>query len=314
MKNKKNRSLLNHLTMVSIDRMAEKRRDKKWLEEQLQNPSTRLLPMWQDRHLVKETDDGKHHALLLSPEEARKTIPQIKPDIFLGKDRETGTVYFAADLPTEKNEAAETLETLGEFMDLRWSVERVNRFEGALLAYARAIAYWHHNHAFCGSCGHPTRLQEAGFLRVCTHKDCQKEHYPRTDPAVIALITDGQRCLLGSAPRWPKGLYSTIAGFVEPGETFEQAVAREGEEETGVRIDPERVFYHSSQPWPFPASIMIGFTAYTEHQQVRVDPEELEDARWFSREEIQQELDAGTIRLPSAFSIANRLISDWRRG
>src|SRR5262249_49094954 len=146
-----------------------------------------------------------------------------------------------------------------EFTDLRRVGPLLERFEGSLLAYARGITYWHQRHRFCGVCGAPTRSRDAGHVRVCLNETCKTQHFPRTDPAVIMLVHDGDRCLLGRQSVWPTGMHSTLAGFVEPGESLEEAVAREVREETAIEVTD--VAYHSSQPWPFPSSVMLGFHA-----------------------------------------------------
>ena len=184
----------------------------------------------------------------------------------------------------------------------------MRRTDSALLAYAKGLAHWHARHRFCGVCGEGTEAKDAGHVRVCTGPDCATQHFPRTDPAVIMLVTDGDRCLLGHNKRFPERIYSTLAGFVEPGESLEEAVAREVLEETGVRVG--RVQYHSSQPWPFPASIMLGFHAEAESEAITVQAAELVDARWFSRAEIANFEQLG-LRLPRPDSIARRLVEHW---
>ena len=194
-----------------------------------------------------------------------------------------------------------------EFQDLRQAAAIVEPEDGALLAYARAMMTWHQRHRFCGACGAPTESQQAGHLRRCTRAECAAEIFPRTDPAVIMLVRDGDWCLLGRQARWPPGVYSALAGFVEPGESLEDAVGREVMEEAGVAIDGCE--YHSSQPWPFPSSIMLGFWATARRGEVRVDGSELEEARWFHRDQVL----AQEVRLPPKLSIARRLIDDWLR-
>ena len=169
------------------------------------------------------------------------------------------------------------------FADLRQVGPRIERREGALLALARAMVFWHQRHRYCGLCGSPTRSEEAGHMRRCTDPACNAMHFPRTDPAVIMLVTDGERALLGRNKNFPlPGMYSTLAGFVEPGESLEDAVAREVREETGVEVGA--VHYHSSQPWPFPGNIMLGFHAEARTTEITIDYGELEDARWFTRD------------------------------
>jgi NAD+ diphosphatase len=199
------------------------------------------------------------------------------------------------------------------FADLRQLAGRLERQEGALLAFARAMLFWHSRHRFCGLCGTPTRSEEAGHMRRCTDPSCHTMHFPRTDPAVIMLVTDGDRALLGRNKNFPvPGMYSTLAGFVEPGESLEDAVAREVREETAIEV--AAVHYHSSQPWPFPANIMLGFYAEAATTEIAVDYGELEDARWFERGWLASHADDDTFRLPRRDSIARRLIGDWLAG
>ena len=186
------------------------------------------------------------------------------------------------------------------------------RHEGALLALARAMMFWHSRHRFCGVCGAPTRSEEAGHMRRCTDPGCHTMHFPRTDPAVIMLVTDGDRALLGRNKNFVPGMYSTLAGFVEPGESLEDAVAREVREETAIEVGA--VHYHSSQPWPFPANIMLGFYAEAPSSAITVDYGELEDARWFERDWLLSHHDDDNFRLPRRDSIARRLIEDWLAG
>jgi NAD+ diphosphatase len=178
-----------------------------------------------------------------------------------------------------------------------------------MLAYAKAMTYWHRCHRFCGNCGSPTVSTQGGHLRVCTNPQCGQHHFPRTDPAIIVLVTSGERCLLGRQQIWPAGRYSIIAGFVEPGESLEAAVAREVREETGIAV--EQVRYWASQPWPFPSSLMLGFRAEAASTSVQLRDGELEAARWLSREEIAIELRQGALRLPPEVSISYQLIESW---
>jgi NAD+ diphosphatase len=171
------------------------------------------------------------------------------------------------------------------------------------------MTYWHNRHRFCGVCGSPTDSIEGGFQRLCVNAACAHRHFPRTDPAIIVLVTSGERGLLGRQPSWPEGLVSTLAGFVEPGETLEDAVIREVREETSIELG--EVHYHSSQPWPFPSSLMLGFSAQAASAEIRVDEYELENACWFTREELERKLKSDVLRLPSPMSISFRLIEDW---
>jgi len=198
------------------------------------------------------------------------------------------------------------------FTDLRQLGGRIERREGALLALARAMLFWHARHRFCGLCGNPTRSEEAGHMRRCTESACNTMHFPRTDPAVIMLVSDGDRALMGRSKHFPPGMYSTLAGFVEPGESLEMAVAREVREETGIEVGA--VHYHSSQPWPFPANIMLGFHAQALTTEITVDYGELEDARWLERQWLLSHVDDDSFRMPRLDSIARRLIEDWLHG
>ncbi|HZB74698.1 MAG TPA: NAD(+) diphosphatase [Solirubrobacteraceae bacterium] len=207
---------------------------------------------------------------------------------------------------------------------LREAVAVLPREEGGLVAYAAALLNWHRRHGFCAACGGPTALAEGGLVRRCPR--CGVQHHPRTDPVVIMLVTDGaDRVLLGRAPSWPPRRYSALAGFVEPGETLEEAVAREVEEESGVRVRAPR--YVASQPWPFPASLMLGFEAPWTGGEPRAQEDEIQDVRWFSRAEVAEAaaLDAdgwgGTpdaapgegLLLPPRLAIARRLLEQWLR-
>jgi NAD+ diphosphatase len=195
------------------------------------------------------------------------------------------------------------------FEDLHKVGALLGRAEGALLAYARGMVHWHRRHLFCGRCGSETTSIEGGHVRRCDGEGCGILHFPRTDPAIIVLVTSEDACLLGRQVKWPPRVFSTLAGFVEPGESLGEAVAREVSEETGVTVTD--VTYHSSQPWPFPSSLMLGFTATALRIEPRVDENELQEARWFGREELRGQVASGRVRLPRPVSIARRLIEEW---
>ncbi len=177
--------------------------------------------------------------------------------------------------------------------------------EANLAAHAIALITWHRLQKFCGLCGAETRPESGGNARLCNDSDCANRIFPRVDPAIIVLVAHGNECLLGRQASWPEGRYSTIAGFVEPGESLEDAVRREVWEETN--IDVGSVHYHSSQPWPFPASLMLGFTAIANSREIHLNDGELEDAGWFTRKELR----SGFPKLPYRLSIARRLVDDW---
>jgi NAD+ diphosphatase len=218
-----------------------------------------------------------------------------------------GAAFFAVDLSSiEELSAAIPLPPDSGVLGLREAAPLLSQSDGALLAYASGILSWHRRNRFCGVCGGATLSVQGGHVRICASESCREEHFPRTDPAVIMLVTDGERALLGRQSAWPTRVYSTLAGFVEPGESLEEAVRREVFEETSVELDDVR--YHSSQPWPFPSSLMLGFEATARTREIRLQPDELEDARWFTRDEIRARQG---MELPSTISIARRLIEDW---
>lgn len=197
-----------------------------------------------------------------------------------------------------------------QFIDLRQVATMIDPDEASLLGYAFAMDYWHRGHRFCGACGRPTTVELVGHMRACSGAGCGRRQFPRTDPAVIVLAHDDEHCLLGRQVSWPERRYSTIAGFVEPGETPEQAVRREVYEETGIRVHDIR--YREAQPWPFPGSLMLGYYARAEAgAPISLLDGELQDARWLSRDEIATGVSRGLLRLPTRISIAYRLIESW---
>jgi NAD+ diphosphatase len=301
----RSRSRLNGLCSYVIDRVTHLRTDAGWIESRLADERTRVLPVWRSRNLVQAGDLA--HAVMFAPGEAADLIEGTDALVLLGEDE--GVAYFAAAVSPRDDALHARLSSLGEFLDLRDTAPLLAARETALLAHARAMMHWHQTHRHCGSCGAPTRVVEAGHSRVCTREACGRSVYPRTDPAIIVAVSRGERLLLGRKPDWPAGRFSTVAGFVEPGETLEEAVAREVKEETGVICDA--VHYHSSQPWPFPRSIMLGFHATAASDDIVVDRNELDDARWFTREVIAAGLADGSFLLPRPLSVSFRLIEDW---
>jgi NAD+ diphosphatase len=227
------------------------------------------------------------------------------PWVFLGLLGERAV--FGIDISTADDPMPLLPDTLGKFVDLRAVGWGVAKPEASILAHARGLLHWRSRHRFCGVCGAPCDVKSAGHMMQCTA--CEAQHFPRTDPAVIMLVTRGDRALLGHSQRFPRAnMYSTLAGFVEPGETLEEAVRREVFEESGIRAGT--VHYHSSQPWPFPGNVMLGFYAEGLSEEITIDTEEMLDVRWFSRAEISDPEQHGFL-LPRADSIARRLIEDW---
>lgn len=277
-----------------LDRGGDKRKDAAWIEAALHGPLARFVPVWRSLNLVTVNDARR---AVLHPKTTISPWLSHQPPIFLGQFREHAC--FAVELPATDQPSLE-----GDFVDLRMAGGDLEADEAGLLAYARALVYWRSRHRFCGACGAATRPTDGGQVMTCTSESCAQQSFPRLDPAIIVLVSDGERALLGRQASWPAGRYSTLAGFVEPGESLEDAVVREVAEEAGVAITD--LHYHSSQPWPFPSSLMVGFEAGAAADEPVVG-EELEDARWFTRAEIA----AGAIKLPPRLSISFRLIEHW---
>jgi NAD+ diphosphatase len=278
------------LAAASLDRLGHLRRDAAWLDDARRRGC--YVAIWRRKVLVSA---GERPAPLLLAGDALAALGASSESVLLGE--RDGVPCFAVAL------GATPLPPAGGFEDLRGLGDRLDPDDAALLAYARAMILWHERHGHCSVCGAPTRSVEAGHARECT--DCGAKHFPRVDPAIIVLVADAHRCLLGRQAAWPAGRYSTIAGFVEPGESLEDAVRREVLEETGVRV--AAVDYHGSQPWPFPASLMLGFHARPAGGEIALRDGELEDARWFDRDDIA----AQRVLLPPRVSIAYRLIEAW---
>lgn len=283
---------------AGFNRAALRRLDVAWLRARREDPSSRVVLMAGLEVLVTTTDQPR--AQLLTVAELGRPLPE--EAIFLGE--EDGVALFAADL-------GRAAAPVGRFVEVRAVGAWLPAREAGWFAYARALAFWHSRHRFCGVCGGPTVSIQGGHLRRC--QICDAQHFPRSDPAVIVLVTHhhperGERCLLGRSARFPAGIYSTLAGFVEPGESLEETVCREIYEEAGLEVVDLQ--YRSSQPWPFPASLMIGFRATARNDTLRLDPEELVDAGWYTRAELLDH-ERCPIKLPNRDSIARHLIEDW---
>lgn len=281
-----------------LDRRAEARLRDDWLAEALADPDTRFLAMRQSAALVRPTaEDSPARAVFLANDDPRVAI-HLDPErlVLLGWYADRRCVLVDVDPAT-------TADHGEAFAELRPLVNELPAPEAALLAYARALNIWRANHRYCGRCGAPTVAVRAGHARLCPA--CDNETFPRIDPAIIVLVHDGEQALLGRQANWPPNRYSTIAGFVEPGEALEDAVRREVGEETGIRVST--IDYHSSQPWPFPSSLMLGFQARGDYAEPTLHDGELEDARWFSRDELRD----GTVLLPPREAISRRLIDSW---
>lgn len=284
-----------------LDRTTHLRDDPAGIDAMIADVRSRAVPVWNTRNLVAG-DDPPRAALvdLRRLPEPQRNAGEL---ILLGQYGLTPCFACALDGPD-----APRLVPDARFEDLRVLAPNLSAEDAGLLGYARAMVAWRHRHRFCGSCGAATHATKGGHVMVCTNASCAAQQFPRIDPAIIVLISDGERVLLGRQAAWPAGRYSTIAGFVEPGESLEDAVVREVLEETGVPVD--RIQYHSSQPWPFPASLMLGFMARALATDVHLKDQELEDARWFSRDDII----SGHALLPPGQSISFRLIEQWFDG
>jgi NAD+ diphosphatase len=279
---------------ATLDRAAPHRADERWVAERLADPAARAVLVGEDGPLVVEEEDGPWP--LLVPLAAATEREEL---VFLGLD-EDGPVFAAA---AERHDTARPI-------GLREAGALLRAPDAGLVAYAAGMLNWHRSHRFCANCGAPTRVAEAGHLRVCPR--CGAHHHPRTDPVVIMLVHDGDRVLLGRQATWPERRYSALAGFVEPGESLEEAVVREVREESGVEI--EEPAYSSSQPWPFPTSLMLGFHARYAGGEPEVRDRELEDVRWFHREEVTAAFRGeGPLAVPPSIAIARRLIEEWLR-
>jgi NAD+ diphosphatase len=294
-----------------LDRAAGRRADPSWIAALLDDAaSARLIPIWRDHCLVS----GDPPRPVFSADPARQAIllEAAAPPVFLGLD---GAVsVFAADLSALAEERAVQAADAEGVLDVRRLFSTVEPAEAATLAYARGLLYWNRHQQFCGTCGSPTQPRDGGHMRACEREDCARLHFPRIEPAVIMLVESAEaprRCLLARHRSSAAGGYSTLAGFVEIGESLEDAVRREVAEETGVRVGP--VAYVASQAWPFPAGLMAGFLARAESDAVRVDGDEILAARWFTEAELADREAAGH-PLGRPDSIDRYLLSTWLAG
>ncbi len=279
-----------------VDRSGHRRKDPEWLLAAADSPESRFVPVWGDKCLA--TGEPLRTVLLNRAEVA--DYLQLQEAIFLGMYE--GQPAFAVAID---GALAAPFPDAGEFHDLRYLGTVLPVDEANLAAHARALVLWHGLQKHCGVCGSLSKAESGGNTRICTADDCGAQIFPRVDPAIIVLVSNGEQCLLGRQPAWPEGRYSTIAGFVEPGESLEDAVRREVAEETNIEVGA--VSYHSSQPWPFPSSLMLGFTAQANSSDIVLNDGELEDAQWFTRKELR----SGFPKLPYRLSIARRLVDNW---
>ncbi len=310
-----------------LDRADQLRTDATAIATLRQQSNALIVPVWHRQSLVAHPDsDVRPQATFLAHD---ATLPAGQ-SVFLGINNTVP--YFAVDVSNLNDSQRDQLashartrdgqSTHSTFSDLRSCGPTLSDQDGSLLAYARGMLYWNENTRHCLRCGHLHKSEHAGHVRRCTNSACEYMVFPRTDPAVIMLVIHTPKeggapvCLLGRNASWPEGVYSTLAGFVEPGESLENAVAREVYEEAGIHTSDVR--YVASQPWPFPRSIMLGFEAVATSTEINIDTVEIEDAQWFSKDQLQEfgiwGDDAPGYKLPRTDSIARYLIDRWMGG
>lgn len=291
-----------------LDRASERRRDTAWIRSLLADPAARVLPLHDLRPLTRGDVSPALDWQAVAP--WRELIEQGATLVFLGLAGD-GRPHFAIDASGAGFEANGTNEPF----DARTLAPLLPAGEAAILGEARSLIDWHARHRFCAQCGTPTRVTAAGWVRRCP--ECKASHYPRSDPVAIMLVVRGEYGLLGRNRRRPGNRFSCLAGFMEPGETLEEAVRREVKEESGVRVG--RVRYLACQPWPFPSSLMMGFLCEGLSDEITVDPEEIAEARWFAREDIRAMVaraatgpdDPTRISVPGPVAIAHHLCRRW---
>src|SRR6266850_6757157 len=293
-----------------LNRASEKRTDSNWIESKRRDPSSLVLPMrrLEPFLLGAENADPPIQLGMLRTGIVDSLASADAPCIFLGLD--VDTAVFALDVTEADDAQIRQLAGLGYFRDARVAGQMVSMAHAAIIAQAKALIDWHQRHGFCPGCGAPTKVMDAGYRRLCGK--CNAEHFPRVDPVVIMLATHGEACLVGRGKQFPPGMFSALAGFVEPGETIEEAVRRELMEEASVKVG--EVTYYATQPWPFPSSLMIGCFAKAASRDVKPDESEIAELRWLERG-VARELIAGKrrdgVQVPPPIAIAHHLIRAW---
>jgi len=293
-----------------LNRASEKRTDSNWIESKRRDPSSLVLPIrrLEPFLLGAEKSDPPVELGLVRTEIAESLAGADALWIFLGLDGDTAV--FALDVTEADDARIARLAGLGYFRDARVAAQMVSLEHAAIIAQAKAMIDWHQRHGFCPRCGALTKMMDAGYRRLCAN--CNAEHFPRVDPVVTMLATHADACLVGRGKQFPPGMFSALAGFVEPGETIEEAVRRELMEEASVKVG--EVTYYSTQPWPFPSSLMIGCFAKAEGRDIKADETELAEVRWLERK-LARELIKGKqvdgLRVPPPIAIAYHLIKTW---
>ena len=292
-----------------LDRAGNARRDADWLAARLADPNSRFLPLHRLKALIDLSTGGSIGWRPRS--DVADLLDQDAMTILLGLA--DGVAHFGVDASAIENPKAEPYVQWGKFIDVRAIAGQLPAGHAAILAQARAMIDWHRRHGFCAVCGAPSHIAEGGYARKCGAEDCRAIHFPRTDPVVIMLIEQAGDCLLGRQKMFAPGSYSALAGFMEPGESIEEAVRREVSEEVGINAGAVR--YIASQHWPFPSSLMIGCVAEARGRDIKLDSAELEDARWFSAAEIRAMVDNSLgregLRMPPPLSLAHQLALRW---
>ncbi len=293
-----------------VDRGEKERRDDQWIADKAKDSTSKFLPLRDLYILVIDVEGG---LVLVGVADLERLGVDASP-VFLGLLGDTA--HFAVDISAQAQAVAELNDGNGfRFVDARSVTEILSGTDSSIVAQARAQINWHNVNGFCAICGGETLMIRGGQVRKCS--ECEKENYPRTDPVIIVVVSDGDRCLLGQSRRGRlnrTNTYSALAGFVDQGESIEEAVVREVMEEAGIEVGQVR--YHSSQPWPFPSSLMIGCHADAATIEINFDGEEMNDVRWFSRGEVSAALkgENDALNVPQPIAIAHHLITAWVNG
>jgi NAD+ diphosphatase len=294
-----------------LDRASARRSDAEFLRARMADAGSLVLPMWRLQPFLLGPENGAPplEAGFLRPGLAEALAAPDAPCIFLGLEGERA--MFALDISAARDPAHEgPLAGLGHFRDMRAAAMMLGDRDIAILGTAKALIDWHERHGFCPKCGARTALADGGWKRVCPA--CNAEHFPRTDPVAIMLATQGDACLVGRGRHFPPGMFSALAGFIEPGETIEDAVRRELMEEAGIVAGA--VTYYAAQPWPFPSSLMIGCFAEVQSRELTLDKTEIVEAAWLERSEARALINGGQSKgvwLPPRIAIAHHLIRAW---
>jgi len=295
-----------------LNRDSERRGDEAWLAEKLADAESLAVALWNGKPLVEDLldDDGKSTGVqiaYLRADLAQDLAGGNEKLLYLGLWKDIAV--FAVDIDTATDPAEGPLQGLGRFEELRAAAATLPPADAGILATAKSMFEWRRRHRWCSACGQPSNVADGGWKRICP--SCGTEHFPRTDPVAIMLAVHDGKCLLGRQAAWPAGMFSALAGFLEPGETIEEACARELKEEAGLTATAVR--YHSSQPWPWPGSLMMGLIAEVDSSDAAPDQTELEEVRWFSKDEahllIKGEMEGAFC--PPALAIAHQLIKAW---